>query len=174
MKKPRATDIRAARPLTRDRLLHAEADPMAACNLCGHGPREPKEGPLRWAVYREHDESDRPMAGDEALVFLAVQHTRCMQRLEKHPRLYVEERGNPGHFPRLCGPCEWREGTACTHPNLKVNGGSGLHVSIDYFDAILVCTRGARGRPLVRHATRCEGFVPNEVEVEVVKEQSRA
>jgi hypothetical protein len=167
MKKTSAHVIRDTPPLTRDRLIHSGADPFSVCNLCGHGLREDlgDQGPLQWAVYREHDEHDQPIAGDGALVFLALQHTECFKRLERHPRLYLEERGDPGHFPRLCGPCNWRQGTRCTHPNLKANGGPGLRVSVDTFDSIFICSRGSNRRPHVRHANRCEGFVPNEGDV---------
>lgn len=123
-KKPDRTTIRNAVPLT----LHPRRpeDLLSACNLCG------VPGPLDKNPQREHDEHDVPVEGDGALVFLGERpaHVLCHQLLEDHPRLYARVRGNPGHLPVLCGPCVWRSGLGCRHPDLKSNGGRGLNVGL--------------------------------------------
>jgi hypothetical protein len=53
----------------------------------------------------------------------------CRATLEQHPRGYQLVPwlgGHPGHFFKLCGPCTFRNGAECRHPDLKQNGGEGL------------------------------------------------
>jgi hypothetical protein len=146
MKKPSPTAIRAAAPLTSRRRPEVEA---FACT-CG----EPiPDGKAR--AWREHDEHDRPIAGGDAIVFLADGHPGCKRELDAHPRLYAEVMGDPGTFPKLCGPCKLRQGHACSHPDLKSNGGPGLNVQIHGLPAI-VCGRGGCHVP-VKHAVECAG-----------------
>lgn len=148
MKKPTATSIAAAVPLSK--AAARPADPITACNVCGHESDS-------LSVWREHDEWDRPLSGTEILVFIGKDHSACIKAMEAHPRLYDEVSGDAGHFPRLCGPCEARKGLACAHPDLKTNGGPGLlvHVS-DPMRGAIVC--GSRGRiRIVKHAITCAG-----------------
>lgn len=65
--------------------------------------------------------------------------------------------GNPGHFPKLCSRCTFRDGFGCTHQKLKANGGPGLTVGLDAM-AMVICVKTAHGsgRPLSR-AWTCEG-----------------
>lgn len=112
--KPTPEQILKVPPLTWGR----SGDPFLACNVCG----DPFDfADLSPALYREHDEHDRPIAGDGALVFLGrgADHLACSDALTRHPRLYGEETGAPGHFPALCGECVHRRGFACTHPDLS-------------------------------------------------------
>ena len=152
-----AAKIRSEAPLTETPFRGS--DPLACCNLCGVPARE-------YQAWREHDERDQPIPGDAALVFLGTgpAHIGCRTALENHPRLYAEERGNPGHFPRLCSRCAFRDWLACTHPDLKANGGAGLSVGLDSM-AMVVCVKTAHGsaRPLSQ-ALSCKGqTLPGEV-----------
>jgi len=107
-------------------------------------------------VWREHDERDLPIEGDKALVFIGKDHLHCLKRMDEHPRLYGEESGRPGLFPQLCGPCRFRRGDACTHPDLRANVGCGLYVTPDIGFNVIVCSRGRRA-PLVRNFIACRG-----------------
>ena len=155
-RKPGPSQIAAAEPLSA--LAARLADPLAACNVCG-------EPAVELAAWREHDERDVPVDGAGALVFIARDHPECVRAMERHPRLYSEEAGRPGTFPRLCGDCPRRTGRACSHPNLRANGGAGLFVELDdrLRGAILCGGRGRRIRP-VNHALACEGH-PTKVAV---------
>jgi len=151
MAKPSRVTIGAALPISR--YPARGVDPIAVCNVCGEPSRE-------LGVWREHDERDLPLAGDAHLVFIGRDHAACQKAMEKHPRLYEEVRGAPGHFPRLCGDCVQRRGFACTDPRLTSNGGEWLTVTLSGFGVgmILCGVRGRRGcyTPLT-HATKCEG-----------------
>lgn len=141
--------IRNATPLT---LLATRApDPIMSCNICGHEAAE-------LGAWREHDARDKPLIGTESLVFIGNDHPACIKAMEAHPRLYAEEMGWPGHLPRLCGPCTFRQGMACSHPDLRSNGGKGLLITMhDPLRAagVIIC---GRNRPrYVRHALECPG-----------------
>ncbi|TAL29066.1 MAG: hypothetical protein EPN98_21735 [Phenylobacterium sp.] len=147
-KKPGPAEIAAATPLTK--ALQRPADPMTACNVCGLDSAE-----LR--AWREHDERDQPIEGIGALVFIGGDHPDCIKVMEIHPRLYAEVRGMPGYFPALCGPCVSRSGLACSHPDLKANGGAGLYVTLSGFAAgAILCGRGGC-RTMPTRATACVG-----------------
>jgi len=149
VKKPKLNVIRDAVPLSAS-ARHGR-DPDFACDVC-HAPAEQLE------VWREHDEHDRPIPGTDALVYLGEGHPLCRIKLDDHPRLYAEVRGEPGSFPRLCGPCEHRDGLLCRHPDLKVNGGGGLmvHLNNGIFAHVHICGAHGRIRPL-HSAIRCAG-----------------
>jgi hypothetical protein len=133
-KKPNAAAIRAALPLSE--LPTRPADPLSACNICGNPAAE-------LVLYREADEYDN--AGPEgALVYIGKDHRACTAAMEKHPRLYVDAMGKPGEFPLLCAPCVFRKGLACTHADLKANGGPGLAVACRALDEHYVGMEGAR------------------------------
>lgn len=146
-RKPPASVIQSRMALSAARL----ADPLSACNICG----EPSDS---LAVWREHDEHDRPIDGTDYLVYIGKDHKKCLKRMDDHPRLYAEVRGEPGSFPRLCGPCRYRDGLACRHPKLKANGGDGLLVNLaDPLRGAIVCMGGGRRAVVVHHALKCEG-----------------
>lgn len=151
MTKPNVAAIRAAEPLSKAWTRGYEPN-AGHCNLC----RMPSAD---LTVWREHDERDKPIAGCVALVFIGRDHAECLRRMNEHPRLYAEETGRPGHFPRLCGGCPWRRGWDCTHPKLKANGGPGLNVRLaGLAPGAIICTRGGGCvRPLVR-AMKCEAL----------------
>ena len=78
----------------------------------------------RW---QECDHNDRP---ENRLIVLC---NVCSKRMiEPHPRLY--HRLSPNHpWPgcmAICVRCRWRDGVTCKHPSAKVNGGSGVMVTI--------------------------------------------
>lgn len=148
MAKPTVSAIRSAAPLSASPFR--APDPMERCNICGEPARE-------YRAWRECDDRDRPVAGAGALIFIGADHAACQKKLDAHPRLYAEERGNPGHFPRLCSRCSYRDHLGCRHPKLKANGGEGLLVHLDQM-AMIVCLKTAHGsgRPLSQALT-CEG-----------------
>lgn len=144
-------EIAAAVPLSR--WPKRPSDPMAGCNVCGQPAEE-------FEIFLEHGAGDLPppeFARLSALVFLGIGHRECYKVLEKHPRLYARVRGNPGHFPLLCGPCTNREGLECKHPDLRANGGAGLSVNLsDPLRGAILC--GSRGRiTVVTRAMSCVG-----------------
>lgn len=141
-KKPVPSQIRAAPPLSET------LSRQAFVCICGR-PAE------RLRVWREHDDRDRPIEGDAALIFIGNDHEECIRRMEDHPRLYAEETGRPGLFPSLCGPCTYRAADRCTHPDLKANGGKGLLVTINggLPKNVIVCPPPQ----IVRRAEACKG-----------------
>lgn len=159
MKKPSASAIRSAVPLTQRPCRGA--DPLdGTCNVCGAAA-----DPVLLEAWREHDEYDRPIPGPEALVFLDASHNACHAALNKHPRLYAEETAKPGAFPKLCGPCVNRLGLGCAHPDLRANGGAGLKVNItNPFTGAILCGRNGQIVP-VRDAVECVGRKVKEKEV---------
>lgn len=143
-KAQKAAAIRAANPLPRRDIT----DPLASCNVCG-------QPSARLGAWQAHDERDQPMPMPASLVFIGKDHDACQRDLTHHPRLYAEVRGDPGHFPFLCGPCPQRDGLACRHSKLKTNGGPGLLVKLsrmNLFGAI-ICPPPR----IVHHAYACEG-----------------
>lgn len=142
--KPSVTDIRARRPLTADR----DPDPLECCNVCHLTSKQ-------LGAWREHDEWDKPVPGDGALVFIGQDHPVCLRIMENHPRLYSKEEGLPGWFPLLCGRCRHRDGLACRHPDLRANGGKGLRAEPD---VVHVCARPRSKSFTGRNWVRCEGF----------------
>jgi len=151
MKKPDVAAIRAAVPLSRR--PERGQDPIRVCNVCGVAV-DPKD--LYLTVWREHDEADRPIAGDGALIFLGsgTVHEACRKTLEAHPRLYAEVSGTPGNFPWLCGPCVHRQERRCTHPSTKANGGAGIAITLSGLNGI-ICTRGRGCITPTKNAVAC-------------------
>lgn len=146
-------EIAAATPLSRS--MMCPSDRLAGCNVCGKPAEE-------FDLYLEHGAGDLPPPEDQrraALVYLGRDHRDCLKVLEAHPRLYAQVRGDPGHFPLLCGPCQNRREMSCTHPDLKANGGAGLNVSLlDPLRGVIACN--SRGRIKVVHtAMNCVGRV---------------
>ena len=122
-----------------------------ACQLCGQVGTEPQQ------LWYECDWNDVP---EVARVLVVCRGSKCAKVIDKHPRLYMHvERGDPGHFPLLCGDCKLRSGTGCTHPKLMANGGAGIMITLTGYKGT-VCSRGPRGRrcrSLPRPAIACEG-----------------
>jgi hypothetical protein len=118
-KKPSPKTIRETQPLSARPRWDAKG---FVCSVCGTPVAAAK-----LTAYREHDERDRPLLGNAAIVFLC-DSPPCKKALDDHPRLYTEDMGRPGAFPRLCGPCTRRDGDQCTDPSTKANGGPGLNV----------------------------------------------
>jgi len=140
--------IVAAPPLSTSKKVRG----ARVCNLCA----EPAGmGALR--LYRECDEHDNPLPDERALLFVAADHRSCMARVDENPRLYVELRGAPGTFPKLCGSCIHRQGFACTHPKAKINGGEGLNLGLDPIAAMVVCVRATGCQRPLAHVLGCEG-----------------
>jgi hypothetical protein len=156
MKKPAASVIRSTVPLTQR--PERGADPLAGhCNVCGL-PADP----VLLQAWREHDERDLPIHGPDALVYLDSSHKDRKKILDDHPRLYAEDAGTPGAFPKICGPCVNRRGLGCAHPDLRANGGDGLRVQIsDPFRGAILCGRHGQIRP-VKHAFGCDGLKTKE------------
>jgi hypothetical protein len=154
VKKPSPSAIRAALPLT-SIAVSKVTDRLFVCGVCGVAV-DPDDLPL--TVWREHDEHDRPIPGNQAIVFLGPgsAHAACRKALDGHPRLYTEESGGPGHFPSLCGPCVHRDAIECRHPDKMASGGPGLAIHMQQLAAI-VCSRGGGCHSPVQHAVRCDG-----------------
>ena len=109
--------------------LEAESHPRI-CQSCGSDfrnvlmmPRSPdREMIFHW---QEHDMRDIP----EPIIVTLCQS--CSAKIiDKHPRLY---RNLAIHEPfpgvmKLCIECQFRDGTGCTHKDLKTNGGDGLGI----------------------------------------------
>lgn len=77
---------------------------------------------VRWV---ECDDADQPTA---AVVVLC--HPCSDRLIEPHPRLYAPLDAyapHPGSMT-LCIDCSHRQGVSCRHPDLRANGGAGLHV----------------------------------------------
>lgn len=158
MKKPNVAAIRVAVPLSK--LPTRPRDPILRCNICGEEPSTMGPGSTEstMLLYREHDEYDKSLDGESARVYVDGSHKACEKALRDHPRLYTLEMGRPGHFPKLCGDCTFRKADACSHPDLKANGGPGLSVTLDGLGVSVVCLRGPGygGRPPV-DAVKCAG-----------------
>jgi hypothetical protein len=156
-KKPSSSAIMRAGYLTE--YSQRPADPLSRCNLC---TEDCFSNPL--IAYREHDEHDWPMPGNERLLFLGYEHEECERKMLAHARLYEPDAGAPGAFPRLCGPCAFRNGLACAHPALKANGGQGLRVVLEG-GGITLCTRDNGCFRSPQSATKCDGFRPGHLRV---------
>lgn len=98
---------------------------LHVCQSCGVAALDVVEDDLdRWY---EHDEHDRQTTT------IVVLCRRCSDRIIKpHPRLYSPIwpfTPIPGAVP-LCIGCRYRDGTRCTHPNAKANGGAGVLMTV--------------------------------------------
>lgn len=144
------------------------------CQLCGFEKYDICEFTMWWEC-REDDSIDPEK------ILVTCRGKECEKTINDHERLYKEipwGRGGPGKFMLLCGNCMNREGTRCTHPNLKANGGSGLRVTYSALPKVMVCLHlqgpipgvdeqaentGSRCFPLFPDpATKCEGLIERE------------
>ena len=138
------------------------------CQLCGFESQDI----CKFKLWQECDEEDKPEPGKLMIVCdndiddkADGTERPCAQRIEDHPRLYLQVpwgMGRPGYFILLCGPCKYRDGLRCKHSDLKENGGQGLDVSIGGLAAIY-CTAGDHDFDLKCHhaprpAVDCKGF----------------
>lgn len=90
----------------------------------------------------EHDPWDRPTT---TLVILCGPCSRGL--VDPHPRLYKEMHWwhpHPGAM-ELCHGCAFQKQLACTHRDLKANGGPGLHVKFPRPDSAHLNYGGGRG-----------------------------
>jgi hypothetical protein len=96
------------------------------CRMCGRTKEECPidRGPERW---QECDHNDRP---ENCLIILC---RVCSDKVIKpHPRLYINRANNdpwPGAMA-ICVDCKLRQGTACTAPEAKANGGPGVMLTV--------------------------------------------
>lgn len=95
-----------------------------SCQLCGFTSDDICE----FYMWQECDEQDQP---EPYNVLVVCRQDACQAIVDRHPRAYrlvPWGQGKPGHLMLLCGPCAWRDGARCTHPDLKANGGEGLQL----------------------------------------------
>lgn len=147
MSKPSRATIAASTRLTETR--HRVGAAMLRCNVCGQG------GPLR--VYQECDERDKPIPG--ALLYVGTDHRACVKAVNRHPRLYLDARAEPGTFG-ICGHCIERDGSRCMHPKLLANGGPppGLRVTMGHGEQGFLCgSFGLERTGELGQAIKCEG-----------------
>jgi len=121
--------------MTMPRLTESAPYPLTTfnrCQLCGFAD----DDIVYFRMWYECDEQDHVEQPARVLVACkpekaeAEEHP-CWKSIQDHPRLYQEVEwglGGPGHLMLLCGDCQHRKGSACTHPDLKSNGGAGLMV----------------------------------------------
>jgi hypothetical protein len=110
-------------------------------------------------------------------VLILCKQQPCRDVIDHHARLYREVpwgQGAPGHLMLLCGPCAFRDGTHCTHPDLKANGGTGLTLyKSSFLSNVVVCrhdeTREDGGLRCDHEGfpapfCKCDGFKPTSSE----------
>lgn len=110
-------------------------DTFNRCQLCGHASDDICE----FRMWQECDDQDQP---EPYNMLVLCRSKKCRTMLNQHERLYREMpwgRGQPGHLMLLCGGCGFRNGTRCTHPDLKINGGEGLTLYKDGLPGTIVC-----------------------------------
>ena len=101
-------------------------DTFLRCQLCGFTDDDICEFRMWW----ECDDQDVPEPGN---IIVTCKQDACFAAIDQHPRLYRQVpwgQGDPGYLMLLCGDCDFREGTACTHPDLRCNGGDGLTLRV--------------------------------------------
>jgi hypothetical protein len=129
--------------------LDGPIDPVH-CQKCGASGEE-----VDLARWIEHDENDRP---ERILVVLC--RTCSDAIIEPHPRLYDRLEHNapwPGCM-NICYDCCFREGYKCTHPDLTLNGGTGLKMVVAKPQVMFL--DGTRGGKRAGWQQRTYGFAP--------------
>lgn len=145
-----------------DRLTQSAPHPLPAdsfcrCQLCGHVSDDICEFHM-WL--EANDDDSRSM---DCPVLITCHSKACDKVIKDHERLYVLipwSRGGPGRFMLLCGDCNHREGSVCTHAKLKANGGDGLLVIFHpMLGSLHICFTDGRhmGPEHFTPATHCEG-----------------
>lgn len=107
----------------------------------------------RW---QEHDALDVP---EPVVVVLCV--ACALAVVEPHPRLYAQldpYQPWPGCMP-VCADCTLRDGTRCTSPAAKANGGPGVLLTMPLPSTGFVHYRDARGRRRGKRRTLWKGPV---------------
>lgn len=149
-----------------DRLTKTAKYPLerfTRCQLCGFESNDICE----FKFWQECDENDKPEPHN---ILITCRKHECFQEIDKHERLYILlpwSRGQPGHLSLLCDDCSYRDGTHCTHPNLKANGGEGLSVAMsgDPVSNAFVCYHDEMGEGL-----RCSRPAPPFIKCEGLPE----
>lgn len=124
------------------------------CQICG------VEDPdiCKFSMWVEHDDNDRP---ESFKVLVVCRSKACKKVITKHPRLYGEapwSAQGPGRFMLLCGDYRHRDGTKCTHPSLKANGGEGLDLEAAQGLGIArVCFTNGTGMTIANPFVGCTG-----------------
>jgi ferredoxin len=146
-----------------------------ACQSCGT-PWDAENPLARWL---EHDERDElPRAPERPRVVVLCR--RCSDRLiDPHPRLY-KLLDNGAAFPgcmSVCLTCEHRvDGTSCTHPGAKLNGGEGLSYRWKSEPIYAhVYYGGGRGEFMASYpgpVTQCSGYAPHPRDVGTTEEEA--
>ena len=149
---PRLTEAAKAYPL----------DSFMRCQLCGH--TSPYKDICEFQMWLECNDQDMPEEGN---VLITCRQEACQKVIDDHPRGYSLVswgQGLPGYFMLLCGDCPHRNGTNCSHPHLKINGGEGLLIEMSNplgVGHVTVCTDDGRTRCISnmfpQPATSCEG-----------------
>lgn len=118
------------------------------CQNCGRGGAwdvsisagspDPPCDVIRWQEHDDHDQCEN---------VIVVLCGKCSKMIKPHPRLYRRlQAWEP--FPgsnTICVSCRFRDGTSCTHPDLKANGGNGLELTFPKPHGAFVCRRGGKG-----------------------------
>lgn len=109
------------------------------------------------ACWQEHDDDDR-----RAPIVVPLCRACSDQVIGPHPRLYrrlTRHEPFPGAM-ETCLTCQYRWGTTCQHPDLKLNGGAGLRLDSPKPVTGLACTRGKGCRPFAMYdgPSVCHGF----------------
>jgi len=141
------------------------------CQSCGAAPPDiagdvdyvlKRQGYARLERWVECDPSDQPTA------VVVVLCARCSKRLiDAHPRLYIAlspDEPRPGCMT-FCLECAHREGTRCTHPDAKANGGTGVRLGFDHKPSRMHVCGGRRGGgcrvvTVYGRVTRCRQKLP--------------
>jgi len=110
-------------------------DRFRRCQLCGYTGDQITDFQMWW----ECDEQDKP---EPYSILVTCRSKQCGAVIDQHPRGYRAipwGQGKPGHLILLCGKCRYRNGSHCTHPDLKVNGGAGLQLHQGGLPKVTVC-----------------------------------
>lgn len=137
------------------------------CQLCGFEDDDICE----FTMWQECDEQDQP---EPYNVLVACR--KCYRVIDQHERGYREVpwgQGDPGYLMLLCSDCTLRDGSRCTHPNLKANGGAGLLLHKNQRPGVTVCFHddSKEGGLRCSHEgfpapfVRCEGFQKRDHEI---------
>lgn len=138
-------------------------DTFCRCQLCGFTNHDGSRPDIcEFRMWWEADDEDH--VTEDCPVLITCKGPQCKKVIDDHPRLYQEvpwSRGGPGRFMLLCGNCKFRQGTRCTHPNLRGNGGPGLEVQFStlFGGSLHVCFADGTGMgpEAFTPATSCEG-----------------
>ena len=111
-------------------------DTFLRCQLCGYVSNDICE----FRMLQECDDEDNV---EPYNVLVICDTEKCWSVIRRHPRLYRTVpwgQGQPGHFMLLCGPCQYRDVSKCSHLDLKINGGEGLNLYKDTsLPNVIVC-----------------------------------